>query len=149
MSSRDESLIGSTGWAVCDYTSAGRFSMIAGDMRACRIMFDRWRQRILFRRRTRLLVLASSSASFEMTYGEPSTAIRSIVKIRPTTVSVLSTWYTPWEFVTRNPALPTIRHGGMIGGFANAVTIDTIPASNHGIVVSANSTTVRLLIARL
>lgn len=149
MSYRDDAIIGATGWAVCDYTAAGRWSMVAGDMRACRIMFDRWRSRILFRRRTRLLILASSSASFDMTYGESSTAIRSVVKIRPATIPVLSTWYTPWEFVDRKPCRPDTRHGGMIGGFANAVTIDTIPASNHGIVVSANSATVRLVIVRL
>ena len=147
MSFRDDAIIGGTAWTLCTYSAAGRWSLNAGDMHACRIMFDRWRRRILFRRRTRLLVFASSTADFTMTYGNAVPA--SITKIVPSTVSILSTYYTPWEFVSRNPCLPVERFGGVTGGVVQAVAIDTIPASQVGIVVSANSAAVQLLIVRL
>jgi hypothetical protein len=143
----DRTTIGENGWSLLQVTSANRWSLVAGNMRACRINLDRWRSRVLFTRNTRLLIYATSTASFNLTYG--NSVPLSIDKIIPSTVSVLATWYTPWTYIDRNPCLPTNRYGGMTGGSVVSTTIDTIPASGQGLIVSSNSQTVQVFIARL
>lgn len=143
----DRQSICENGWSLLQVTSANRWSLVTGNMRACRINLDRWRSRVLFTRNTRLLIYAWSTASFNLQYGNSVPLL--IDKIIPSTVSVLATFYTPWTYVDRNPCLPTNRFGGMTGGSVVKTTIDTIPTSGQGLIVSSNAQTVQVFIARL
>jgi hypothetical protein len=137
--------IGSSGWALFQWSTAGVVSHLDGDMAACRLIFDRWRSRIMFRERTRIFVHAWSSNSFGLAIGGATL----IDKIEPTTLQILTNHFTPYTFTTFNPSLPTSRFAGIVGGTFTKMSLDAVPAAEQGIIVSANSQIVQVLIVRL